>query len=39
LTSTSSCPDPRCSILRDPRSEENTICTAVVPDAILIVQT
>lgn len=26
------CADPRCSISRDPRREECTICTAVAPD-------
>jgi hypothetical protein len=28
-----------CSISRDPRREEYTICTAVAPDAVLTVRT
>jgi hypothetical protein len=30
----SSCADPMCSISRDPRWEEYTICTAVAPGAV-----
>jgi len=39
LTSASSWPDPRCSIRREPRRIEYTICTAVAPDAVLTVRT
>ena len=31
--------DPRCSISRDPRREEYTICTAVAPDDVFTVRT
>ena len=31
--------DPRCSISRDPRWEEYTICTAVAPDDVFTVRT
>jgi hypothetical protein len=31
--------DPMCSIFRDPRRDEYTICTAVAPDAVLTVRT
>src|SRR5690606_34251782 len=36
--SCSSCADPRCSILRDPRRDEYTICTAVAPEAVFTVR-
>ena len=39
LHSASSCADPRCSMSRDPRREECTICTAVAPDAVFTVRT
>ena len=38
-TSASSCPEPTCSMLREPRREECTICTAVAPDAARTVRT
>ena len=37
-TSASSCAEPRCSISRDPRCEECTICTAVAPDDVFTVR-
>ena len=33
-SSASSCAYPRCSISRDPRSEEHTTCAAVAPDVV-----
>jgi hypothetical protein len=33
------CADPKCSISRDPRREEYTICTAVAPDDVFTVRT
>lgn len=33
-----SCADPRCSISRDPRGDEHTTCTAVVPDVVFTVR-
>src|SRR5262249_52304727 len=33
------CADPRCSISRDPRWEEYTICTAVAPEDVFTVRT
>ena len=38
-SSASSCAEPRCSIARDPRREDHTICTAVAPDAVFTVRT
>ena len=38
-SSASSCADPRCSISRDPRRDEHTICTAVAPDFVFTVLT
>jgi hypothetical protein len=38
-SSASSCADPTCSIWREPRREEYTICTAVAPEAVLTVRT
>ena len=38
-SSPSSWADPTCSILRDPRREDYTICTAVAPDAVFTVRT
>jgi hypothetical protein len=38
-TCASSWADPRCSISREPRCEEYTICTAVAPDAVFTVRT
>jgi hypothetical protein len=35
----SSCADPMCSISRDPRLDEWTICTATAPDAVFTVRT
>jgi hypothetical protein len=37
-SSRSSWADPTCSILRAPRREPHTICTAVAPDAVLTVR-
>jgi hypothetical protein len=34
----SSCADPTCSIDRDPRREDHTICTAVAPDVVFTVR-
>jgi hypothetical protein len=31
--------EPRCSIWRDPRREDHTICTAVAPEAVFTVRT
>jgi hypothetical protein len=39
LTSAPLCADPRCSISRDPRREEYTICTAVAPEDVLTLRT
>ena len=36
--SVSSCADPTCSIDRDPRREDHTICTAVAPDVVFTVR-
>jgi hypothetical protein len=38
-SSSSSCADPMCSISREPRRDECTICTAVAPDAVLTMRT
>ncbi len=38
-TSASSCADPTCSISREPRLNEYTICTAVAPDDVFTVST
>ncbi len=38
-TPASSCAEPRCSILRDPRRVDHTICTAVAPEDVLTVRT
>ena len=38
-SSASSCAEPMCSILRDPRREDQTIWTAVAPDAVFTVRT
>jgi hypothetical protein len=38
-SSVSSCAEPMCSMSRDPRREECTICTAVAPDAVFTVRT
>jgi len=38
-TSASSCAAPMCSISRDPRCEEYTICTARAPEAVFTVRT
>ena len=38
-SSSSSWADPTCSIVRDPRREPYTICTAQAPDAVLTVRT
>jgi len=35
----SSCAEPMCSISRDPRRFECTICTARAPEAVLTVRT
>ena len=37
--SASSWAEPRCSIERDPRREDHTICTAVAPEAVFTVRT
>jgi len=37
--STSSCAEPICSIDREPRRQDHTICTAVAPDAVFTVRT
>ena len=37
-SSTSSCADPTCSMSREPRRKECTICTAVAPDAVFTVR-
>src|SRR6266511_369514 len=37
--SASSWADPMCSMSRDPRREECTICTALAPDAVFTVRT
>src|SRR5262249_14680021 len=37
--SASSCVEPRCSIERDPRRDDHTICTAVAPELVLTVRT
>ncbi|BCQ06740.1 hypothetical protein JMUB5695_00149 [Mycobacterium heckeshornense] len=37
--STSSCAEPMCSIEREPRRQDHTICTAVAPDAVFTVRT
>jgi hypothetical protein len=33
------CADPMCSMLRDPRREDQTTCTAVAPDFVFTVRT
>ena len=33
------CAEPRCSIFRDPRREDHTICTAVAPEVVFTVRT
>jgi hypothetical protein len=38
-SSASSCADPMCSMLRDPRREDQTTCTAVAPDFVFTVRT
>jgi hypothetical protein len=38
-SSASLCADPTCSISREPRRDEYTICTAVAPDAVRTVRT
>jgi hypothetical protein len=38
-TSPPSCAEPRCSIWRDPRRVDHTICTAVAPEAVFTVRT
>ena len=38
-SSASSCADPMCSMSRDPRREECTICTALAPEAVFTVPT
>jgi hypothetical protein len=37
--STSSCPEPRCSIEREPLRQDHTTCTAVAPDDVFTVRT
>ncbi|GHH42202.1 hypothetical protein GCM10017774_38140 [Lentzea cavernae] len=39
LHAASSCAEPMCSMSRDPRREEYTICTALAPDAVFTVRT
>ena len=38
-SSASSCADPMCSMLRDPRCDDQTTCTAVAPDFVFTVRT
>src|SRR5262245_57239635 len=38
-SSASSWAEPRCSMLREPRRVDHTICTAVAPDAVFTVRT
>ena len=38
-TPASSCAEPKCSMLRDPRREECTICTARAPELVRTVRT
>jgi hypothetical protein len=38
-TPASSWAEPRCSILRDPRRVDHTICTAVAPEVVFTVST
>jgi hypothetical protein len=35
----SSWAEPKCSILRDPRRDDHTICTAVAPEEVFTVRT
>ena len=35
----SSWAEPRCSMVREPRREENTIWTAIAPEAVFTVRT
>ena len=37
--SASSWAEPRCSIYREPRREDHTICTAVAPEEVFTVRT
>ena len=34
-----SCAEPMCSMFRDPRREDHTICTAAAPNAVFTVRT
>ena len=36
--SSASCTEPRCSICREPHRDDQTLCTAVAPDAVRTVQ-
>jgi hypothetical protein len=38
MASASPCADPMCSMLRDPRREDLTTCTAVAPGAVFTVR-
>jgi hypothetical protein len=39
LPSDSSWAEPTCSMLRDPRREDHTICTATAPERVFMVRT